>query len=138
MSEERHPVYESQAIERLLSKMSPETAASFSEAQLIAINKALGGRSWARHKVDVRGTINIWRSSIYFVVLAGRNRRELSRLEQQISRATLAMMFALFVTFSTLFGLLVLYLIKSALGINLFENFSLGIWTWFKANILNH
>ena len=29
---------------------------------------------------------------------------------------------------STLMGLLILYLIKSALGINLFEHFSLGIW----------
>ena len=49
----------------------------------------------------------------------------------------MALMFALFITFSVLSGLLILYLIKSALGINLFENFSLGIWSWFKANILN-
>ena len=70
-------------------------------------------------------------------MLAGKNRRELSRLEQQVGRATMALMFALFITFSVLSGLLILYLIKSALGINLFENFSLGIWSWFKANILN-
>ena len=47
----------------------------------------------------------------------------------------MALMLALFVTFCTLFGLLVLYLIKSALGINLFEDFSLGIWSWFKQNV---
>lgn len=132
-----HPVHESQLIQKLLSKMPPDIAESFSEEQLIAMNKAIGGRSWARHKVDVRGTINIWRTSFYFVVLAGKNRRELSRLEQQVGRATMALMFALFITFSVLSGLLILYLIKSALGINLFENFSLGIWSWFKANILN-
>ncbi|MEC7690495.1 MAG: 3-phosphoshikimate 1-carboxyvinyltransferase [Pseudomonadota bacterium] len=132
-----HPVHESQLIQKLLSKMPPDVAASFSEEQLIAMNKAIGGRSWARHKLDVRGTINIWRTSFYFVVLAGKNRRELSRLEQQVGRATMALMFALFITFSVLSGLLILYLIKSALGINLFENFSLGIWSWFKANILN-
>nr|WP_252728218.1 3-phosphoshikimate 1-carboxyvinyltransferase [Alteromonas sp. C1M14] len=117
--------------------MPSEVAESLSEEQLIAINKALGGRSWARHKVDMRGTISFWRSRFYFVILAGRDRRELTRLEEQISKATTALMLALFVTFSTLFGLLVLYLIKSALGINIFEHFSLGIWTWFKANILN-
>jgi hypothetical protein len=29
-------------------------------------------------------------------------------------------------------GILVLYLVKSALGINLIEGFSFGIWDWFK------
>jgi hypothetical protein len=29
--------------------------------------------------------------------------------------------------------LIVLYLIKSALGINLFEGFSLGLWDWLKS-----
>ncbi|MEG3766108.1 3-phosphoshikimate 1-carboxyvinyltransferase [Alteromonas sp. 14N.309.X.WAT.G.H12] len=137
MTEQTHPVYKSKIITRLLKKMPPEVAESLSEEQLIALNKALGGRSWARHKIDMRGTISIWRSRFYFVVLAGRDRRELTRLEEHISKATTALILALFVTFSTLFGLLVLYLIKSALGINIFEHFSLGIWTWFKANILN-
>lgn len=130
-----HPVHESQLIRRLKAKMPQDIAESFTEEQLIALNKAIGGRSWAKHKVDLRGTVNIWRSSFYFVLLAGQNRRELSRLEQQLGRMTLALMLALFVTVSTLFGLLALYLIKSALGINLFENFSLGIWSWFKANV---
>ena len=137
MTQQAHPVHQSQAIKRLLSKMSPEMAASFSEEQLIAMNQSLGGRSWARHKVDLRGTLGIWRSRYYFVILAGKNRRELSRLEEQVGRATMAMFFALFITFSILLGLLVLYLIKSALGINLFENFSLGIWSWFKANVFS-
>ena len=46
-----------------------------------------------------------------------------------------ATLFTLFVCVSTLFGLIVLYLIKSALGINLIEGWSLGLWDWFKANI---
>ena len=33
---------------------------------------------------------------------------------------------------STLFGILVLYLIKSALGIDIFKGFSFGVWDWFK------
>jgi len=32
--------------------------------------------------------------------------------------------------------LLVLYLIKSALNINLLENFSFGVWDWFKNAVL--
>jgi hypothetical protein len=62
----------------------------------------------------------------------GRNHRNLTRKEQVISALTVAGFITLFVIFSILFGLLALYLLKSALGINLFENFSLGIWTWFK------
>ncbi|OFC69224.1 3-phosphoshikimate 1-carboxyvinyltransferase [Alteromonas confluentis] len=135
MSQESHPVHQSLLMKRLLNKMPEDVAESFSEEQLIALNKAIGGRSWARHKLDLRGTVNIWRSSFYFVILAGKNRRELSRLEEHLSRATMALMLTLFVTFCTLFGLLVLYLIKSALGINLFEDFSLGIWSWFKQNV---
>lgn len=34
--------------------------------------------------------------------------------------------------FSVLTGLLLLYLLKSALGIDLVPGFSLGIWGWFK------
>lgn len=38
--------------------------------------------------------------------------------------------------FSCLFLLMVLYLAKSAMGINLFPDFSLGIWQWFKGNVM--
>jgi hypothetical protein len=30
-------------------------------------------------------------------------------------------------------GLLLLYLVKSALGIDLFDGYSFGIWHWFKS-----
>jgi hypothetical protein len=29
----------------------------------------------------------------------------------------------------------ILYLLKSALGINLFPGFSLGLWDWFKQSL---
>lgn len=32
--------------------------------------------------------------------------------------------------------LLIVYLMKSALNINLIENFSFGVWDWFKDYIL--
>lgn len=116
--------------------MPTEVAESFTEEQLIALNKAVGGFSWARHKVDLRGTISIWRSSYYFVILWGRNRRELSRFEKQLGQLSVAFIITLFLLGSALLGLLLLYLLKSAMGVDLFPNFSLGIWTWFKANVL--
>jgi hypothetical protein len=42
------------------------------------------------------------------------------------------MLLSTLLTLSLTLGLLVLYLFKSALGINLFAGFSLGIWDWFK------
>ena len=136
MKSDTHPVHQSQLLKRMLNKMPTEVAESFTEEQLIALNKAVGGFSWARHKVDLRGTISIWRSSYYFVILWGRNRRELSRFEKQLGQLSVAFIITLFLLGSALLGLLLLCLLKSAMGVDLFPNFSLGIWTWFKANVL--
>lgn len=122
------------AVKSLLDRMPSEVASSFTEEQLSHLHSALGARSWKKHSVDIRSTFPIpfAKSRIYFVLLMGRNRRELTRREKQISAFTFALFIAAFIGASTLFGLLVLYLIKSALGINLFKGFSLGIWGWFQ------
>lgn len=123
------------ALQSLLSKMPTNVANSFTEEQLSHLHSALGARSWKKHSVDIRSTFPIpfVKRRIYFVLLLGRNRRELTRREKQLSALTFALFITAFIGFSTLFGLLVLYLIKSALGINLFKGFSLGIWDWFKS-----
>jgi hypothetical protein len=66
----------------------------------------------------------------------GRNQRSLSRRERRISLMIKTFCLFLFLAFSTLMGLLVLYLAKSAAGIDLFPGFSLGIWGWFKETFL--
>jgi hypothetical protein len=122
------------AIKNLLSRMPNDVAMSFTDTQLMHLKLAIGSREWGKHKVDFRGTFPLpfVRSRIYYVFLMGRNFRELSRREQVVSAFTLAVFLTLFITFSVLMGILVLYLIKSALGINIFKNFSFGIWDWFK------
>ena len=62
----------------------------------------------------------------------GRNYRNITRQEQLFSAFAVAIFFTLLITFSVLLGILVLYLIKSALGIDLIEGFSFGVWDWFK------
>lgn len=122
------------AVKSLLDRMPPEVAESFTEEQLAHLHSALGARSWKKHSVDIRSTFPVpfIRRRIYFVLLMGRNRRDLTRREKQLSAITFALFIAAFIGASTLFGILVLYLIKSALGIDLFKGFSLGIWDWFK------
>jgi len=95
---------------------------------------ALGSRNWGKHKIDFRETFPIpfFSSKIYYVFLMGRNYRDLKRQERLVSAFALAIFVILLITLSVLMGILVLYLIKSALGINLIEGFSFGIWHWFK------
>ncbi len=119
-------------IKEFLSKLPTAQKTSFSDEQLQAVKIAFGARTWGVHSVDLRGTFKLLRWRYYYVVLAGRNYRSLSRLEQQTYRAAEVMFISLFILISTLFGLLVIYLIKSAMGIDLFPGFSLGIWGWFK------
>jgi len=121
-------------IQHLLSKMPDNIANSFNSEQLIHLKTAIGSRQWARHKVDLRGTFSLpfYRWRFYYVVLFGRNRRSLSSREKRISALTSAVFIMLFISFCTLLGLLVLYLAKSASGIDIFPNYSFGIWDYFK------
>ncbi len=121
-------------LKNVLSRMPKDVIDTFSEEQLSHLHSALGTGSWKKHSIDVRTTFPVpfVKSRLYLVLLLGRNRRELSRQEKRVSAFAFAVFIAGFVLASSLFGLLVLYLIKSALGINLFKGFSLGIWDWFK------
>lgn len=123
-------------VRSLLEKLPSGARDSFSDEQLLALKVALGGRAWGVHAVDWRWTLKLWHWHYYFVLLAGRNRRDLSRREREIARIALALFLAGFVVFSTLLGLLVLYLAKSALGIDLLPGFSFGIWGWFQDSFL--
>lgn len=108
---------------------------SFNEEQLAALRGVFGARSWVRHRVDLRGTVRLWRNHYYFAIVAGRNKRNLTRPQQNLSLIAKAALATLFLLFSALVGLVILYLLKSALGINLFPDFSLGLWDWFKESL---
>lgn len=120
----------------LMKRLPDDLQDSFSKEQIDALKVAFGARKWGTHPVDIRGTINIWSWRYYFVFLMGRNQRSLSRRERQISLIMKTTFMFIFLLFSTLMGLLVIYLIKSAAGIDLFPGFSLGIWGWFKGTFL--
>ncbi len=121
----------------LKERLPDDLKDSFTPEQLSALKVAFGARKWGQHSIDLRGTLRLWHWRYYFVFLAGRNRRDLSRREQQLSRMATAFALTVFLLFSVMLGILVLYLIKSALGIDIFPNFSFGVWGWFKTNILN-
>lgn len=123
-------------VRQFVSKLPEPVAESLSDEQLLALKELLGPREARGHVIDWRWRLSFWRWQYYFVVLAGRNRREPSRRERELQRLAVAALILGFIAFSTLLGLLVLYLVKSAMGINLFQGFSLGIWDWFRWKFL--
>ncbi len=121
-----------ETIKTLLSKMPQEVSASFTEPQLSQLRLILGARQWGKHKIDIRGTFGIGRIRYYYVFVAGRNIRHYQR-PGQVGRLMLAALIAIGLIAAMAVGLLLLYLLKSALGIDIFTDFSLGIWHWFKS-----
>lgn len=132
-------IYSDPVITKLLDKVPADMRGSFSEDQLLALKVAVGGRTWGTHALDWRWTLKWWRWQLYFVFLAGRNRRTLSQREQQIERmgtAIVALVLLLLAVALGTLGVLVLYLVKSALGIDVIPGFSFGVWGWFKGAYL--
>lgn len=116
-------------VKGMLKRLPSELRDSLSEEQLQGLKVALGARTWAAHPIDLRWTMKLWKRSYYFVIIAGVNRRPLSRRQQELAKMTKALLLSSLILISSLLGLLLLYIIKSALGINLLPGFSLGLWS---------
>ncbi|WP_370659490.1 3-phosphoshikimate 1-carboxyvinyltransferase [Pseudoalteromonas distincta] len=112
--------------------MPEHVQSSFSDAQLVHLKVAIGARQWGKHAIDCRGVIKFFKYRYYFVLLAGRNRRELSEKEQKIAALSQVITISIFSLFVITVFLVVIYLIKSALGIDIFNSYSFGVWSWFK------
>ena len=121
-------------ISKLLQRLPESLANSYTDEQLLGIKSALGPNTWGGHFIDNRGTFKFpfikWR--FYYVFLLGKNKRAYTRREKYLSTTMLLLSILAMIITSMLFGLLLLYLLKSALGIDLFPDTSLGIWTEFK------
>jgi|TARA_B110000914_G_C15427166_1_gene429527 hypothetical protein len=118
-----------------LSRLPKVTASKLTDSQLQHIKVAIGSGQYRKHKVDVRGTVPVpfTEYRIYYVLLMGLNLRSLNRREKSLALAALVIIFCLFVLLSSLCGLVMIYLLKSALGIDLLEGFSLGLWGWYNS-----
>ncbi|MCQ8876513.1 3-phosphoshikimate 1-carboxyvinyltransferase [Pseudoalteromonas shioyasakiensis] len=115
-----------------MKKMPSKIQSSFTDEQLQHLKLAIGAREWGKHKVDFRRVIHLFKYRYYFVFLAGRNRRRLTDEQKKaviFGRATSAS-----VVFFCLFLLILVtfYLFKSAIGVDLFPGFSVGLWDWFR------
>lgn len=129
-----HPLNDP-AVDRLLKRMPPNIASSFSTEQLFGLREAIGVRGGRLHSLDVRSTLKLpfLPFSFYMVFLMGKNRRALSDQERYMAAISLVF-FLMLMGFGALAVFFIfLYLAKSALGINLFSDHSIGLWDWFKS-----
>lgn len=116
-----------------LEKLPKDVADSFTELQLLQIKLQFGTRTKAKHAIDVRSVMGGTKWRYYFVLLLGRNRRDLSRTQGKWIKGSRRLFLFLCVLFSVLIIFISLYLIKSFLGIDIFPNHSLGLWHWLSA-----
>lgn len=133
-SEQSHPMHDP-SVKRIMQRMEPHIAQSFTLEQQMALARVVGLRGGRIHSVDLRATVKFpfLPYSFYLVFLAGRNKRPLTAKEKMIAAASLFLIATLTVMVLCLLGLFVVYLIKSLLGIDLFDNVSLGLFGWFKS-----
>ncbi|MGF1744600.1 hypothetical protein [Vibrio minamisatsumaniensis] len=125
----------SRAVTQFYRVLQQETQESLSEEQKLAIEKAVNQVGLvAKHSVDIRKIFPWFGKRFYVVFLSGRDHRAAARQGESKWLAYLTTIcLTMFVLTGVMLSLLALYLLKSALGIDLFKNFSLGIWDWFQS-----
>ncbi|MCU6667223.1 hypothetical protein M8013_00410 [Enterobacteriaceae bacterium H4N4] len=110
--------------ENVIAELAPQHKQAIEEA-IISVTLA------SRHRVDIRRGFPFFGKRYYMVFLLGRDLRKRIRPESKLSRIVVTFL----ILFATLFFLfcilLTLYMIKSALGIDVFQHFHVGIWDWW-------
>ena len=127
---------EDDQLQELLQRMPDDVASSFSLEQLHGLKSAIATRQWGKHRVDIRGSVPLIRHRYYFAVVAGRNRREMTSQEKFLDNVFALFVFSAFMLFCMACGAVALYLIKSALGIDIFSDYSFGLWTCVQEHVL--
>jgi len=120
----------------VINHMPDEIRASFSTQQIQALQQALSkSHQQSRHLLDVRMLIPLYWTRFYLVIFMGRDRRShvqdiLIHRRQSSSRTAQIGFIALaawfLITGLAVSGFITFYLIKSALGIDIFPDKHLG------------
>lgn len=112
----------------VIDRIDPKIRQSLSSVQLSAIAAAIGQvRNGKNHRIDWRGSIPLFFARYYYVVLLGRDLRLETRYVE-IDRRQRSLLFieylvkAAIALFLAVVLLFLLYLLKSAMGINIFPN----------------
>lgn len=107
---------------------------SLSETQKKSIEHALIATGLGtNNRVDIRKSISVFNKRYFFVLLLGRDYRQQLRKESPFALFMLTLLVAMGILGVLGLAIFALYLIKSAMGIDIFHHFSFGVWDWFKS-----
>jgi len=112
----------------VLSKISDDVLTSLTPEQLSEISGAISAsRPLKKHPIDFRGVITLFFARFYFVLLMGRDRRysvkAIERERRRNSDIIASILFVFTILSPVIVGIfLLLYFIKSFLGIDIFPN----------------
>lgn len=119
-------------LDRFYSAMDPEMTQTLTAEQKESIDQALLTTTLvSRHPVDIRRSFAFLHRRYFVVFLLGHDHRKSTRETSAFGRVVSTLGITLGIVFCILSVLLMLYMIKSALGIDVFKNFHVGIWDWF-------
>lgn len=127
-------------LERFFSRIPKDIAESFNDDQLLAIKQAFAENSSRSHALDLRLSVPALFGRIYLVVIAGpERRRRAGRIRPLPRRRTTRIANTVFSLTVVAFTLLALtgafYVAKSAFGIDILPDTSLGLWTEIKTQV---
>lgn len=108
-----------------LEEISPQCKASIEKA-------ILSMQDTEEHKVDFKASFPFFFKRYYLVVLFGQDQRLMARKESAFKILFFTLLILMILSVSFLSVVFVLYITKSALGIDIFKHFSFGVWDWFK------
>lgn len=119
-------------LQRLLQAIPPSAGITFSNAHLSALDVAIERTRprQGRHSLDFRVSLPVLGKRYYLVLLGGKERRSRARLRSEGQDAArrlwigYALVLGVLLSASVVFGIMLLYLAKSMLGIDLFDEHS--------------
>ncbi len=119
-------------IDRFYEVLDEQTQAQLSPEQKQEIENAIISITLSsRHRIDIRKSFPFFGARYFLVFLLGRDLRKRLRKESAITRVVMTFLILSGVLFATLCVLLTLYMIKSAVGIDLIHDYHVGIWDWW-------
>ncbi|PSU26848.1 hypothetical protein CTM97_20500 [Photobacterium phosphoreum] len=125
-------------ITRFFKSIPKDLCASLSNDQVKAIEAAIVTNTVRTgHCVDLRPTIGFGKWHYYAVLLAGRDRRSDKRKNGSLSLLCKSLGIVVGAILLFMSAVLTMYLIKSALGIDIFKHFSFGVWDAFRNTFLS-
>jgi len=119
-------------IDRFYEVLDEQTQAQLTAEQKQEIENAIVSITLSsHHRIDIRKSFPFFGTRYYMVFLLGRDLRKRLRKESTLVRIVVTLLILCGAVFAILCLFLTLYMIKSAVGIDLFRNFHVGIWDWW-------